>query len=182
VILAVGVIDIPPEIPGLRAIWGHTSFQCPYCHGWENRDRRFGVVVTTQAHAEWAPLLLGWSKDLVAFTEGNDLSVRGARTVRSKIARVLGEGTELRAVELEDGERIERDVLFIRPLQRQVPLIEKLGLALDDLGYVKVDDHKESSMPGVHVVGDSTTQMQGALLSAADGNRAAFIINHALAL
>jgi thioredoxin reductase len=185
VILATGVIDVLPEIPGLREVWGTSAFQCPYCHGWEVRDRPWGVLVTSDALATWALLLLGWTPDLVAFTEGSALSGdaaeslarAGVRMVTAKIARV-----DAGAVELVTGERARCDVLFAHPGQRPTPLVERLGLALAEGGFVAVDERKESSMPGVHVVGDASTPMHAAILAAGAGTMAGAMINHALVL
>ena len=185
VILATGLVDVPPEIPGLREVWGRSAFVCPYCHGWEVRDRPWGVLVTSDALATWALLLLGWTSELVAFTEGSELSgdaarglvQAGVRVVTEKIARV-----DAGSVELGSGERVRTDALFVQPAQRPTPLVERLGLALTDGKFVVVDERKESSMAGVHVVGDASTQMQAAILAASAGTMAGAIVNHALVL
>jgi thioredoxin reductase len=185
VVLATGVVDVVPEIPGLREVWGTSAFQCPYCHGWEVRDRPWGVLVPGDALAAWAPLLLGWTSELVAFTNGNALSAEadeglvraGVRVATAKIARV-----EAGAVELVTGERTRCDALFAHPAQRPTPLVERLGLKLAEGGFVTVDERKESSMPGVHVIGDASAQMQGAIFAASTGTLAGAMINHALTL
>ncbi|WP_267898748.1 FAD-dependent oxidoreductase [Sorangium cellulosum] len=96
-----------------------------------------------------------------------------------RIRRFLGE-KQLEAVELEDGHRLPRRMIFLKPRQRPVPLVERLGLALDEQGFVRVDDHKQSSMPGVYVAGDATTPLQAAIIASAAGVTAAAIMNHAL--
>ncbi|AUX48846.1 uncharacterized protein SOCE26_103890 [Sorangium cellulosum] len=76
VLLTVGVADELPGIPGVRALWGHSIAQCPYCHGWEVRGLPWGVVADSIQLAEWSLLLTGWTDDLVVFTEGLGLPPR----------------------------------------------------------------------------------------------------------
>ncbi|XYH92866.1 NAD(P)/FAD-dependent oxidoreductase [Sorangium sp. So ce1128] len=191
VLLTVGVVDEVPDIPGARGLWGHSIAQCPYCHGWEVRGLPWGVLAwpspASEKLAEWALLLTGWTDDLIVFSEGVKLppdvmarlSQARVRVEPRRIRRLLGE-TQLEAVELEDGDRVARRMLFMHPRQRPVPLVERLGLALDEQGFVRVDDQKQSSMPGVHVAGDATTPLQGAIVASSAGVVAAALLNHAL--
>ncbi|WP_438003047.1 NAD(P)/FAD-dependent oxidoreductase [Sorangium sp. So ce321] len=187
VLLTVGVVDEVPDIPGARGLWGHSIAQCPYCHGWEVRGLPWGVLAPSAKLAEWALLLTGWTDDLVVFSEGADLppdvvarlSQARVRVEPRRIRRLLGE-TQLEAVELEDGARLARRMLFMHPRQRPAPLVERLGLALDEQGFVRVDDQKQSSMAGVHVAGDATTPLQAAIVASSAGVMAAALLNHAL--
>jgi thioredoxin reductase len=83
-------------------------------------------------------------------------------------------------VELEDGTLVPRQVLFARPPQQQTALVQQLGLALDEQGFVRVDEHKQTSVPGIYAAGDLTTLLQGAVMAAAAGAHAAAALNHAL--
>jgi thioredoxin reductase len=103
----------------------------------------------------------------------------GVRLEERRVRRLVGED-HLRAVELEDGTRVARDILFAAPPQRQVALVQSLGLALDEQGFVLVNEHKETSVPGIHAAGDLTTRLQAALVAAAAGVHAAAMMNHAL--
>lgn len=71
-------------------------------------------------------------------------------------------------------------MLFARPPQRQTQLVQKLGLALDEQGFVKVDAHLQTSVPGIHAAGDLTTMLQGALIAASAGAMAGYMMNHIL--
>jgi thioredoxin reductase len=192
VLLATGMVDEVPDLPGIREVWGRGAFPCPYCHGWELRDRQWGMLVTRPEHLEFALFLTGWSPRLVAFTNGA-LAVptalrarleRGGVTVEPRrIRRLVTDPQQLlQAVELADGGRLPLEALVVRPPQRQIALVERLQLALDGQGYVQVDTHEETSLPGVHAAGDLASPVQSAVLSAAAGARAAFSINHALNL
>jgi thioredoxin reductase len=187
ILLATGMIDEMLPIPGFRELWGTSIFQCPYCHGWEVRDRRWGYLVTPHAAAHVLPFGLqirGWTRDVTVFTNGNDLpaETRAAfetarvRVETAPVARLAGERA-LEAVELAGGGRVACDALFVHPPQRQTALVTSLGLALDD-GFVVVDPMKrETSVPGIYAAGDLATRGQSAIFGAAAGTQAAAAIN-----
>lgn len=188
VLLAVGVVDVPPDIEGMDRYWGRSAFQCPYCHGFEVQDRPWGVLVTNDAMAEWSVLLLGWTKHLVAFTNGAELSqeivarlvAAGVRVEPAPIASLAG-GDHLESVVLRSGQSVRCEALFLRPAQHAVPLVDALGLERDDMGFVRVDAHRETSIKGIFAAGDATTMMQSAIAAASEGMVAAAMLNHALA-
>lgn len=188
-VLAVGVIDDPPPLAGIDRHWGYSVFACPYCHGYEVRDRPWGVLAVNDALADWSIVLRAWTSRLVAFTNGAQLSPeslakleRAGITVESEpIASLEGE-TDLAAVKLQSGREVPCGALFVRPSQRPTALVTMLGLALDEMGYVRVDASKESSVKRVFVPGDAGTMRQAAVGAAADGMFAAAMLNHDLAV
>ena len=191
VLLCVGMIDLMPDLPGFRELWGKSIFQCPYCHAWEVQDRAFGVLATSLPLVEFALFLTAWTRDLVVFTSGAlaipaELRARldgaGIRVEEGPIRALRARDGHLDAVELVGGEAVARDILFARPAQRQTALVSSLGLALDEQGYVRADDHKATSVAGIHAAGDLTTMMQNALFAAAAGAMAAVMMNHGLTL
>jgi thioredoxin reductase len=191
VLLASGVRDEPPAIEGLAEQWGISSFQCPYCHGWELRDRPWGVLVPNDALAEWATFLTNWAKPLVAFTNGAVLSAEslacfaraGVAVEHEPLARVVGTAEGMQSIELRSGRSVPCNALVMHPPQRPTDLVLELGLERDEKGFVRVNPMtRESSLPGLHVAGDATTMMQGAVSAAADGTMSGAMINHALVM
>lgn len=192
VLLCIGVIDELASLPGLAALWGKSVHLCPYCHGWELQDRRTGVVVTepNPVLLNWPLLLRGWSREVTLFTAGEleigeedraRLAQGGVAIEERRLVGLVGDD-ELTAVELGDGTRVAIECLYMRPRQSQQPLIDSLGLALDELGCVKVDEFRRTSVPGIYAAGDLTTPMQSAVLSAAAGAHAAYALNHGLTI
>jgi len=190
VLLCVGMLDEMLPLEGFRELWGHAIFQCPYCHGWEVRDRRWGYLGRAADSAHLLPFALmarGWTRDLVVFTGGSfevpeetrvSLQSAGIRLETAPLARLVANENRLEAVELSTGTRVPCDALFAHPPQTQVELVRRLGVALDEHGYVQVDPMRlETSIPGVYAAGDLTTRMQGAILAAASAGRAAAMIN-----
>lgn len=195
VLLCVGMIDETLPLEGFRELWGHGIYQCPYCHGWEVQDRRWGYLARPDDAAHmpmFAQLVRVWTDDVVVFTNGAfevDPEIRarfeslGIGLETRAIARLVAEGTKLSAIELRDGTRVARDVLFTHPPQRQVELVTQLGLALDEAGFVRVDPmSRVTSVPGIYAAGDLITRMQSAIAGAAAGVQAASMITVELAL
>lgn len=195
ILLATGMVDEMLPIEGFRELWGHAIFQCPYCHGWEVRDRRWGFLAGARESSHVLPFALmirGWTDHVTLFAapdltlppevrariEGAGIAIRTGR-----VRRLVAEGGHLTAVELDDGPPEPCDVLFAHPPQRQVAIVTQIGVDLDEHGFVTTDGHTlETSIPGIYAAGDLTTRMQGALLAAAAGTRAAGMINVDLAL
>ncbi|MFN7130727.1 MAG: NAD(P)/FAD-dependent oxidoreductase [Myxococcales bacterium] len=195
ILLCTGMVDELLPIEGFAELWGHAIFQCPYCHGWESQDRRWGYL-TRAAHAghllPFAIQARSWSADVTVFTAGafevgadarRQLEGAGVRLETAAIARLVRRAQRLEAVELTDGTRVPCEVLFAHPPQRQVPLVRDLGLALDEEGYVAVDPlRRETSVPGIYASGDLTTRLQGAIFAASSGTHAAAMINVELSM
>jgi thioredoxin reductase len=190
ILLCTGMIDDMLPIEGFRDLWGSSIFQCPYCHGWESQERRWGYLARA-AHAAHLPAFAlqarGWTRDLVVFTSGAfdvpEETRLGLHTARirletTRISRLVAREHRLEGVELDGGTFVPCDVLFAHPSQQQVDLVGATGIALDDDGYVRVDAMtRETSIPGIYAAGDLTTRAQGAILAAAAGTHAAAMIN-----
>lgn len=194
-LLCTGMIDSMLPIDGFRDLWGHAVVQCPYCHGWEARDRPWGYLARPENASHFLPFaiqLRGWTRDVVVFTNGTfevpeasrlPLRAAGVRIETSSVARLVAKGRKLEAIELSNGERIHCELLFVHPPQQQTNLVRALGVALDDGGFVQVDPMKrETSVPGIYAAGDSTTPMQAALAAAASGLQAAAFMNMELTM
>ena len=193
ILLCTGMLDEPPPIEGLRELWGTSIVQCPYCHGWEVQDRRWGYLALPGAAAHLVPfttMLRGWSRDVTLFAavdlpaEGRaTLAAAGVKLETAAITRMLGQDGQLAAVELADGRRVACDVLFTHPPQRQVDVVRGLDLALDREGFVRVEPLRcETSVPGIYAAGDLTTRGQAAILAAAAGMLAAAALNTELTM
>lgn len=195
ILLCTGMIDALLPIEGFEALWGQSIFQCPYCHGWEEQDRRWGLLAQGGLGAHMVPFALqatGWTRDLVVFTGGQDilpaesvtrLEAAGLEIVSLPVQRLIGKDGGLEAVELTDGSRVPCDVLFAHPPQRQVALVQGLGVGLDADGYVQVHPQmKQTSVAGIYAAGDLTTRGQSAIFAASAGTQAAGAINVDLAM
>lgn len=190
VVLCVGMIDEMLPIEGFEELWGHAIFQCPYCHGWEVKERPWGYIAPDPSMLHFAVMLRGWSEDVTVFTQGAfdidpqkraHLEAAGVRVEASPILRLKARGHTLDGVELSSGAVVRIEALFVHPPQRHVDLVASLDLALDADGLVKVDPMtRETSLPGIYAAGDLASRAQAAILAAAAGTQAAGALNHEL--
>lgn len=190
IVLCTGMIDEPLPIEGFAELWGHAIFQCPYCHGWEVKERPWGFVAHDTAMLHFAVMLRSWTRDVTMFTGGAfevpaevraQLEATGVRIETKAIARLRPRGQTIEGVELDDGRVVPVEALFAHPPQRHVDVVAALDLALDEGGYVRVDPmSRETSLPGIYAAGDLTTRAQGAVLAAASGAQAAGMLNYEL--
>ena len=196
-LVATGLVDELPDVPGLREHWGHAVLHCPYCHGWEVREQPIGVLGTTAWAVHQALMFRQWSDDIVLLQhtapeptpqEAEQLAARGIRVVTGRVEEVLTVDGRLHGVRLESGEVVERAALTVTP--RFVARLD--GLA--DLGIVAVphemgvgehaasDLTGASSVPGVWVAGNATDLMAQVTGAMAAGTRAGAAINADLIL
>lgn len=187
-LLATGVRYELPPIEGVAEIWGRGAYHCPYCHGWEVRDRPLAAYGADAAGL--ALLLTSLSDDILLLTDGNpELDPDEAERLRETgvvlrddpVARVDAEGGKLARVVFADGSTDGRAGLFFAPTFTRSPLPAQLGCELDESGAIVIDDDGRTSVPGVYAAGDATTDRKAAVLAAAAGSRAAYSINVGLA-
>lgn len=181
VVLATGMRDLLPQLPGFAHLWGHSVIHCPYCHGWEVAGRRWGVVAYDQPGVAHKVELYGnWTDDLILFAgdgtadEAVELSRNvGVAVERRPIVGLHATDRTLRAVQVAGGERITVGTLVWPVRQRLPKLIADLGLALDADGYVAVDSAQRTSRPGIYAAGDVTSFRQQQVIHAASSGVAA---------
>jgi len=191
VLLATGVLDVLPPLPGFRELWGRGVLHCPYCHAWEVRGQPLAVYGQGRTVTGLALLVSRWSPDVVVLTDGpGHLTPNARRRLRRQkigireepVARLLGSGSRgLRSIEFVDGSRLARAALFVHASQHQrSPLAADIGARLTSKAAVWVNSALQTSVPGLYAAGDTKPGTQQALLAAADGNRAAIVINESL--
>jgi thioredoxin reductase len=185
-LVATGLRDEIPDIPGLRERWARDVLHCPYCHGFEVRDRRLGVLGGSPAAVRYAQIVRQWSDDLVyiapagslAAAERQQLAARGIDIAEGFPQRVIVEGDRLRGIEL-DGDRIVTcDAGFVPP--RFVPnsdLLAGIGCDLVEGGWPVADGDGRTSVAGVWVAGNVADARAQVITAAGEGSAAAIAIN-----
>ncbi|MEO3875878.1 NAD(P)/FAD-dependent oxidoreductase [Nonomuraea sp. B12E4] len=186
VLVATGLRDELPDLPGVRERWGKDLLHCPYCHGYEVRDQPLAVLGTGPGAVHQALLLRDWSDDVAFFPHTLDLTAqdrerleaRGLRIVEGEIERLVIDGDRLRGIELAGGHVVPRAAAFVFP--RMVPrddLLTGLGCARDDNGWVTTDRTGRTSVPGVWAAGNVIDPRAQVVTAAGMGSAAAFAIN-----
>ena len=191
-VLAGGIVDQLPDIPGLKERWGATVLHCPYCHGYEVRDRALGVLANHPMAPHQAEMLPDWGPTTyysqgVFEPDAETLAVlarRGVAVERQPIVEVLGAAPVMEAVRLADGRVVTAQALFVAPRTSLAsPLAAQLGCAIDEgmLGpVIRVDEMKATTVPGVFAAGDATRSMHNATFASADGVMAGVAAHRAL--
>ena len=186
-LLATGIIDTLPELTGFHELYGVSAFHCPYCDGWESRDKRIVAYAKGKQIADYALTLRPYSADLILCTNGPcDLNAderarlvrNGIPLVEKQVDRLEGTNGQLTRIVFADGEAIERDVLFFHLGQKQrSQLAAQLGCKVSDEGGVQADPDCTTKIPGLFIAGDATRDVQQLIVAAAEGVKAAFAVN-----
>ena len=186
-LIATGLRDELPDIPSLAERWARDVLHCPYCHGWEVRDQRLGVLADGSPESvRYAQIVRQWSADVVVFAppgrvtdvQRSELVARGIGLVEGTPTRVLVEDDRLVGVELTDGRVVGRDALFVPP--RFVPnadLLVGLGCDVDGSGWVVKDPTGRTSVAGVWVAGNVANPRAQVITAAGEGSAAAIDLN-----
>lgn len=188
-LIATGVLDELPQLPGLAERWGRDVVHCPYCHGWEIRDQRIGLLATGPMSAMQALLFHQWSENITFFPNGLEfpadqlekLRALGIAIVPEEVGAVDVIDDQLAAAVMGDGKRIELDALAVPALTRaRLVGLEGLGLDVEEnaAGVALVADPAgHTSVPGVWAAGNVVNAGMQVSESAANGARVAMTIN-----
>lgn len=187
-LLATGVRDILPEIPGLAERWGKAVFHCPYCHGYELDQGEIGVIAGSELSMHHGLMLPDWGLTTLLINNAfepdteqlRSLRARGVTIERSPIKAITGHAD----ITLTDGRTLPFAGLFaLAPFEMASPIANDLGLEFEQgpIGSViKTDPMKETSMPGVFACGDAARPMASVALAVGDGNLAGAGVHRSL--
>ncbi len=190
-LLAAGVCDVLPEMPGISDFYGRSVHHCPYCDGWEHRGQTIAVYGADGKGPGLATMMLQWSDKIVLCTNGSqltskdtiNLAAHGVRIRDEPILRCEGEQGKIQRLLFQSGPPLDCEALFFNTGQtRRSELVTQLGCRLDDKGSVETNEHEQSSVPGLYVAGDVSRDLQFVIMAAAEGARAGVAINAALQL
>jgi thioredoxin reductase len=186
VLVATGLRDVLPDIPGVRERWGRDLLHCPYCHGYEVRSRPLAVLGGTAGAVAHAHLVRQWSDDVVLFTHTDTITeddrekllARAIGVVDGPVGRLVVDDDTLTGVELADGRVVPRAAVFVRP--HIVPdnhVLTALGCTVDDGGWVVTDPTGRTSVPGVWAAGNVADPRAQVITAAGQGSAAAIALN-----
>ena len=189
-LLATGVVDEIPALEGIEPLYGRSVFHCPYCDGWEWRDRPLAVYARGERALRLTSALWTWSRDLVVCSDGPlELDDRDGRKLRKlatevredRISRLEAEDGRLQRIVFRSGDALPRAAMFFALGQRQrSPLPRKLGCPFLADEHVATGEKESTPVRGLFVAGDASRSVQLAIIAAAEGAEAAFAINKEL--
>jgi thioredoxin reductase len=185
-LLATGMRDHVPDRPGFQELFGRAVLVCPYCDGWENRDRRLAAFGPAKAAAELALSLRTWSEAVTCITPGERLTEEDRATLlkngvaihEDDVHHLEVEGETLKGITLASGARIDCDVVFVKFGEEQAaPFVHQFDCELTDNNTVCPREGERAGTPGVFVAGDASHDLQLVSIAISEGVKAACAIN-----
>ncbi|MCP8883274.1 NAD(P)/FAD-dependent oxidoreductase [Devosia sp. XJ19-1] len=185
VILAYGIVDHFPAIPGFAECWGKTVIHCPFCHGYEVAGQRWGLVYSSPMSLHGPVLYANWTDDITLFLDGHEiieqerskLDKRGVKIIDAKLKSIRHDNGQLHSVATEDGQQVELEALYAHPRNHpSADLHAQLGLDMTETPtgtMIAVGDMQATSRPGIYAAGDLTTAMHSVTFASNSGSMAA---------
>jgi len=189
-LIATGLWDNLPTIPGFRELYGKAIFHCPYCDGWEVRDKALGVYARAKNGFELALALKGWSDNVTYYADGKNklkptevetLCLNNIPIVSYPVESLKADGEKLKAIVFKNGESRKCDALFfVNGFEQQCNLAETFGCNMTKKGVVLTNRYQQTNIKGLYVAGDAAKDMHFVVVAAAEGAKAGVLINKEL--
>lgn len=189
-LLATGVVDLLPDLPGFSDCWGKSVIHCPYCHGYEVHSQALGILANGEVGYEFALMLRSWSRRLTLFTNGPSTFTDDQRqrldrlaidVIDSTIRSLSHQDGMLTDIHLATGQVVVQSALFARvPFQQSNDLAGQLGCELTSTGLIQVTEFGETTTPGVLATGDNSSPMRQVVQAVANGSRTGVMLNRQL--
>jgi thioredoxin reductase len=189
-IVAAGIRDLLPPIPGFADCWGISVIHCPYCHGYEFRDRPTAILANSERAFHLASLVRNLTDQLTILTSGNAgfspeqrarLNAHAIEIIETPLAEIVHQTGSVRTVIFEDGtERAVEAMYAAVPFEQSSPIPEVLGCELTDFGHLKTDVFQKTTVNGIFACGDSASMMRSVANAVATGSLAGAMVNKEL--
>ncbi|UZT99717.1 NAD(P)/FAD-dependent oxidoreductase [Chryseobacterium fluminis] len=189
-IIAAGIKDVMPDIPGFSECWGISILHCPYCHGYEVRNKKTGILSNGDIAFDFSKLVFNLTKDLTLFTNGksgfildqtDQLERNKIEITEDNIAEVQHENGQIQKIVFENSREVSLEALYAKIPFKQNINTEDLALELTEQGFIKVDAMHKTNIPGVFACGDNVTMMRSVANAVAQGNFTGAVVNRELA-
>jgi Thioredoxin reductase len=189
IILATGVKDLIPDIDGFSECWGISVIHCPYCHGYEVKRKKTGILSNGDLAFEFSKLVFNLSKDLTLFTNG-ECTFSEDQTQKfnqnkiiieeKEIQKIVHSNGQIEKVIFKNGDEKKLEALYAKiPFEQNINT-EDLQLELTEHGFIKIDHFHKTNVDGVFACGDNTTMMRAVANAVAQGNFTGAIVNKEL--
>ena len=186
-IFATGIRDIISDLDGYAACWGISVLHCPYCHGYEVRNERTGILGNGEYGFEFSVMISNWTKDLTLFTNGTStltaeqttkIKSHAIKIIETEIEKLEHKNGHLQEIKFKNGTTTNIKALYARsPFEQHCRIPETFGCELTDDGYLKTDTFQKTTIPGIFACGDNTTRMRTVANAVAMGATAGMMVN-----
>lgn len=191
-IFATGIKDLLPDIDGLSACWGISALHCPYCHGYEVRNEKTGILGNGDTGYDFSRLISNWTKDLTLFTNGQStlnaeqkekLQQHHIKVIDKQIEKLEHIDGHIQNIVFSDGTKSFVKVLYTpTPFEQHCSIPESLGCELTEDNYLKVDAFQETTVKGVFACGDNTSRIRTVANAVAMGTAAGMSVSKKIIL
>lgn len=185
-----GLKDIFPEINGFAECWGISILHCPYCHGYEVKNEKTGIIANGTIGYEFIKMISNWTKDLTVFTNGKTtlteeqtaiLKKNNVTVVENEIDYFLHNEGKIINIVFKNGTKIAVKALYTKPPFEQHSLLpQELGCEITEQGLIKVDTFQKTTIAGIYAAGDNSTLVRSLAQAVSSGSVAGALINKEL--
>ena len=189
-IFATGVRDIMPPVKGFSECWGISVIHCPYCHGYEVKNEKTGILANGDTAFHYAQLLSNWTKELTIFTNGKSIltqaqtdkiSKHNIPIVENEISYLKHQDGYVQEIVFADHSTFPLKAIYSRPdFEQHCKIPEKLGCELTELGFLKVDMFQKTTVDHVFACGDNGSPLRAVSYAVATGGIAGAMVNNGM--
>lgn len=189
-IFATGIKDMIPEIKGFKECWGISMIHCPYCHGYEFRNKITGIVANGDRAFHLASLVKNLTDKVSILTTGKPnftqeqtakLKANNIGIIKNKISELEYKDGAIKSLTFTDGKEISFDAIYAGfPFEQHSSIPVSLGCELTEHGYIKINELQQTTIEGVYACGDNSAMMRSVASAVASGNLTGAMVNHNL--
>ncbi len=187
-IFATGLKDRMPEISGFAECWGKSVIHCPYCHGYEVKNEKTGILANGDVAFHYAQLIRNWTKDLTIFTNGKStlteeqtdkIAKHKIPIVEKEFAALKHQNGNIQEIIFKDNSTFQLKAIYARPdYEQHCKIPEKLGCELTEQGLLKVDMFQKTTMENIFACGDNASPLRAVSYAVASGTIAGAAANN----
>lgn len=191
-VFATGIKDLLPAIDGLAECWGISAIHCPYCHGYEVRNEKTGILGNGDMAFDFTRLISNWTKDLTLFTNGpatltapqcEKMAQHQIEVIEKEIEKLVHQQGQLEQLVFKDGSGFYLKALYApSPFEQHCKIPEQLRCELTEEGYIKTDPGYETTIEGVYAIGDNASKMRTVANAVAMGTAAGIALSKKMIL
>ncbi len=190
VILATGLKDLIPEVKGFRECWGISLIHCPYCHGYEFKEKKTAIMANGERAFHLASLVSNLTDELTILTLGKaefkpeqivKLESNNISIIETKVFEIEHQDGYIQNLIFSNGRKVSFDAVYAGfPFEQQSDIPVSLGCELTEQGHIKVNEFQQSSVPGLYACGDNSIKMRSVANAVASGNLTGAMVNYEL--
>lgn len=187
VILATGIKDEMPAIPGFKESWGISVVHCPYCHGYEIRGKKTALMADREKVLHMAPMIRNLTNDLTVFTQGEytfevdqleKLQKLGVFINSDPVQSIIHREGAMESIQLENGTSLNFEAMYAPlPFHQSFNLPDELGVEIEESGFIKVNPMQKTTAEGIFACGDNSSGMRSVANAVSTGNIAGAVVN-----